>query len=72
MSLTMPAPSSSLKSSGYLGLSLLFISYFSPLVAESNPIVDLGYAKYQGTFNSTLNRTDFLSLRYAAPPTGFF
>ncbi|KAF8879332.1 Alpha/Beta hydrolase protein [Gymnopilus junonius] len=38
------------------------------------PIVDLGYARYQGTIvhdeinNST--RTQFLSLRYAAPPTG--
>ena len=59
-----------MKYSGYLKLSLLIISYFSPSVADSNPIVDLGYARYQGTFNSTLNRTDFLSLRYAAPPTG--
>ncbi|KAI0094263.1 cephalosporin esterase [Irpex rosettiformis] len=34
------------------------------------PIVDLGYALYQGTFNATANTTDFLGIRYAASPTG--
>jgi hypothetical protein len=34
------------------------------------PIVDLGYAKYQGTFNATANTTNFLGVRYAAPPLG--
>ena len=33
-------------------------------------IVDLGYAQYQGTFNSTSNTTNFLGIRYAAPPVG--
>jgi hypothetical protein len=34
------------------------------------PIVDLGYAQYQGTFNSTAGTTEFRSIRYAAPPVG--
>lgn len=40
----------------------------------SPPIVDLGYAKYQGisVLDSVNNKsnTNFLSIRYAAPPTG--
>ncbi|KII89685.1 hypothetical protein PLICRDRAFT_52847 [Plicaturopsis crispa FD-325 SS-3] len=36
----------------------------------SGPIVDLGYAQYQGTVNATTNITTFLGVRYAAPPTG--
>ena len=40
--------------------------------SQTNPptIVDLGYAQYQGTFNATGNTTDFLGIRYAAPPVG--
>ncbi|KAL0945391.1 hypothetical protein HGRIS_000885 [Hohenbuehelia grisea] len=38
-------------------------------VSES-PIVDLGYAKYQGFFNQTSNVTTFLGVRYAEAPTG--
>lgn len=34
------------------------------------PIVDLGYAKYHGMVNTTLNVTTFLGVRYAAPPIG--
>ncbi|KAI9457054.1 Alpha/Beta hydrolase protein [Boletus coccyginus] len=34
------------------------------------PIVDLGYAQYQGYFDSHTNITSFLSIRYAAPPLG--
>ncbi|KAI0347662.1 cephalosporin esterase [Trametopsis cervina] len=37
---------------------------------SSAPIVDLGYAIYQGVFNETSNTTDFLGVRYAAPPVG--
>ena len=53
-------------------LELVFpvLALLSVSEAGSAPIVDLGYALYEGTFNSTLNRTDFLALRYAAPPTG--
>ncbi|EGN99360.1 hypothetical protein SERLA73DRAFT_108823 [Serpula lacrymans var. lacrymans S7.3] len=36
----------------------------------SSPIVDLGYAQYQGTLDTSTNITSFLSIRYAAPPIG--
>ncbi|PAV18000.1 alpha beta-hydrolase [Pyrrhoderma noxium] len=32
--------------------------------------VDLGYAIYRGSYNATVDRTDFLGVRYAAPPIG--
>ncbi|GLB44901.1 putative type-B carboxylesterase lipase family protein [Lyophyllum shimeji] len=34
------------------------------------PVVDLGYAQYSGTFNETTKTTEFLGIRFAAPPTG--
>ncbi|KAE9408462.1 alpha/beta-hydrolase [Gymnopus androsaceus JB14] len=34
------------------------------------PIIDLGYAQYQGVFDSVNNVTNYLGVRYAAPPTG--
>ncbi|KAF8442075.1 Alpha/Beta hydrolase protein [Boletus edulis BED1] len=34
----------------------------------ATPIVDLGYARYQGQFDAQTNITSFLSIRYAAPP----
>ncbi|TFK27828.1 alpha/beta-hydrolase [Coprinopsis marcescibilis] len=34
------------------------------------PIVDVGYAKYQGRVNPETLNTEFLGIRYAAPPTG--
>ena len=36
----------------------------------TNPIVDLGYAKYQGITNATTNISSFRGIRYAAPPIG--
>lgn len=44
----------------------------SSIVARDNAstIVDLGYARYEGTFNSTSNMTSYLAVRYADPPTG--
>ncbi|EGN99361.1 hypothetical protein SERLA73DRAFT_152978 [Serpula lacrymans var. lacrymans S7.3] len=38
----------------------------------SAPIVNLGYAQYQGALDYTTNITSFLALRYAAPPLGEF
>ncbi|KAH7906561.1 Alpha/Beta hydrolase protein [Hygrophoropsis aurantiaca] len=38
--------------------------------SSSTPTVDLGYAQYQGTLDSVTNITSFLSISYAAPPTG--
>ncbi|KAJ7625350.1 Alpha/Beta hydrolase protein [Mycena polygramma] len=34
------------------------------------PVVDLGYAQYQGVVDTELNITAFRGIRYAAPPTG--
>lgn len=34
------------------------------------PIVNLGYATYEGVVNATTNNTEFLGMRFAAPPTG--
>ncbi|KAF5336306.1 hypothetical protein D9758_014477 [Tetrapyrgos nigripes] len=34
------------------------------------PIVDLGYASYQGSFDPSTNVTNFLGVRYAAAPLG--
>jgi hypothetical protein len=34
------------------------------------PIIDLGYAEYQGTVNSATNIANFLGIRYAAAPLG--
>ncbi|KAL0956172.1 hypothetical protein HGRIS_002332 [Hohenbuehelia grisea] len=34
------------------------------------PVVDLGYAKYQGTYNVTTNTANYLGIRFAAPPIG--
>ncbi|KAJ6582727.1 Alpha/Beta hydrolase protein [Mycena vulgaris] len=38
--------------------------------AQTAPIVDLGYAQYQGTVNTANNITNFLGIRYAAAPLG--
>lgn len=36
----------------------------------AGPIVDLGYAQYEGSTDLSTNISSFLSIRYAAPPTG--
>ncbi|KAJ6463178.1 Alpha/Beta hydrolase protein [Mycena vulgaris] len=38
--------------------------------AQTAPIVDLGYAQYQGTVNTANNISNFLGIRYAAGPLG--
>lgn len=38
--------------------------------AQAPETVHLGYATYQGTFNATSNITNFLGVRFAAPPVG--
>ncbi|KAJ8589766.1 alpha beta-hydrolase [Rhizopogon salebrosus TDB-379] len=42
----------------------------SPVASTSTPIIDLGYAQYQGSVDTTTNVTSFLGIRYAAPPVG--
>lgn len=39
---------------------------------HNRPSVDVGYARYLGSFNSSTNITHFLGVRYAASPTGEF
>ena len=57
---------------GYFAfLTLARIAY--GLVTPSNitaPIVDVGYARYQGCFDTQTNIANFLGIRYAAPPLG--
>jgi hypothetical protein len=46
------------------------ISGARPLLAQRNATVNLGYAQYQGFIEASTNNTNFLGIRYAAPPTG--
>ncbi|CRL22538.1 Acetylcholinesterase, insect [Penicillium camemberti] len=39
-------------------------------VQPSSPVVDLGYATYQGYYNNTYELNIFKGIRYAAPPVG--
>jgi hypothetical protein len=36
------------------------------------PIIDLGYAQYQGAVNAATSITNFMGIRYAAAPIGLF
>ncbi|KAJ7863934.1 Alpha/Beta hydrolase protein [Mycena olivaceomarginata] len=45
-------------------------SAFLCILGEGTPIVDLGYAQYQGTVNTSTNLTMFVGIRYAAAPIG--
>ena len=38
--------------------------------AQQSALVDLGYARYQGSINNQTGNIEFLGIRYAAPPTG--
>ncbi|KAJ6508620.1 Alpha/Beta hydrolase protein [Mycena sanguinolenta] len=40
------------------------------LAVDVGPVVDLGYAQYQGVVDTNLNITSFLGIRYASAPTG--
>ncbi|KAE9396304.1 hypothetical protein BT96DRAFT_996905 [Gymnopus androsaceus JB14] len=42
----------------------------APLNAAFAPVVDLGYARYQGTIDPLTQNWNFLGIRYAAEPTG--
>ncbi|EEB92893.1 hypothetical protein MPER_08527, partial [Moniliophthora perniciosa FA553] len=45
-------------------------SSFQPRSPQQGVTVDLGYARYQGVFDPSTNVTDFIGVRFAAPPTG--
>ncbi|KAH0585493.1 hypothetical protein H2248_008731 [Termitomyces sp. 'cryptogamus'] len=49
---------------------LAFLTWNVVANPVTSPVVDLGYAKYAGSFNATRGTTQFLGMRYAAPPTG--
>ena len=40
------------------------------VAAQSEPIVDLGYAQYCGVANATFGVTSYFGIRYAASPAG--
>ena len=61
--------SPSLTFSAFLVLACAVGTSASPSGSVVN-IVDLGYAKYQGSVDPTTKNTEFLGMRYAAPPTG--
>ncbi|KAF7351809.1 COesterase domain-containing protein [Mycena venus] len=48
--------------------TLLFAT--PPVRAQVTPIVDLGYAQYQGAVNTDNNIAHFFGIRFAAPPIG--
>ncbi|KAF9018595.1 alpha/beta-hydrolase [Hymenopellis radicata] len=52
----------------FLAFCLLFAQ--GSWAQDASPIVDLGYAKYQGVFSSSTNITRFRGIRYASPPIG--
>ncbi|CAK5266629.1 unnamed protein product [Mycena citricolor] len=49
-------------------LSLALVG--SALAQVQSPVIDLGYAQYQGAVNTTTNITSLIGIRYAAPPVG--
>jgi hypothetical protein len=53
-----------------LTASLILAHAIDTRAGPTAPIVDLGYAKYAGSFNTTTRHTQFLGIRYAAPPIG--
>ncbi|KAJ6451953.1 Alpha/Beta hydrolase protein [Mycena sanguinolenta] len=52
----------------FLFLGLLFL--VPQWAAAAGPVVDLGYAQYEGVVDIDLDITKFLGMRYAAAPTG--
>ncbi|KAK6996810.1 carboxylic ester hydrolase [Favolaschia claudopus] len=50
-------------------LGVCFAAQWTVTIA-AGPIIDLGYAQYQGSVNTTTNVATFLGVRYATPPLG--
>ncbi|KAK0463607.1 Alpha/Beta hydrolase protein [Desarmillaria tabescens] len=49
----------------------ILASILQPCGVQSAPVIDLGYAKYRGTLDPAgSNNTQFLGIRFTAPPTG--
>lgn len=51
---------------------LCVLALASGIVATSNstPVVDVGYAQYQGLYDPTTNTSTFFGIRYAQSPSG--
>ncbi|KAG7095877.1 hypothetical protein E1B28_006567 [Marasmius oreades] len=66
-----PANNPQMPSIAVLGLLALCSTVSAQPVQDSHvPVIDLGYAKYQGAFNGSTNVTSFLGMRFAAAPIG--
>jgi acetylcholinesterase len=52
-----------------LAISQTFLA-LEALASANAPVIDLGYAQYQGSVDTVTNTTSFLGIRYAAPPLG--
>ncbi|KAJ7080447.1 Alpha/Beta hydrolase protein [Mycena epipterygia] len=50
--------------------AIFVASLFLSAESGATPTIDLGYAKYQGSVDTSTNITTFLGIRYAASPTG--
>ncbi|KAF2177529.1 alpha/beta-hydrolase [Zopfia rhizophila CBS 207.26] len=54
-------------------LSLLgLVPIVSAQTNTTSPIVDIGYTKYRGVYNSTLHTNTYYGIYYAVPPIGIF
>jgi hypothetical protein len=53
-------------------VSLLATAVAAVSVAAQAPVIDLGYARYQGAYDPTINVTGYRGIRYAAAPSGKF
>ncbi|KAJ7818652.1 Alpha/Beta hydrolase protein [Mycena leptocephala] len=54
----------------FLPAALIFLVWVRAVESATAPVVDLGYAQYEGVVDTKLNITAFRGIRYAAPPTG--
>lgn len=55
-----------------LAFGVVAAAHASELITRdtSTAVIDLGYAQYQGVFDTSRNLSYFLAIRYANPPTG--
>ncbi|KAF8157700.1 Alpha/Beta hydrolase protein [Mycena galopus ATCC 62051] len=51
-------------------VAVLFTAALADGQTVPAPIIDVGYTQYQGFVDNTTNITQFLAMRYAAPPIG--
>lgn len=54
----------------FLPTFTLLLSIATTHAAKPTTVVDLGYAKYEGSLNNQTGNIEFLGIRFAAAPTG--